>query len=516
MRRRLFLGSLGAAALHAESSAARRWWSHVAYLADDARQGRDTGSAGYLDAARYVAAEMERAGLRAGGANGYFQPVRLVSYTLRESESRAELVYPDRTEDLRLGEDAYLSLRGNLAPELEAPLVFAGYGFAVPEHDYDELRGVDVRGKVVVYVSGGPKDLPGPLLSHNQSAEVRWARLKAAGAVGVAVLGNPRNSDLPWERQKQARLQPAMKLAELESDGPAVHLVINPARAARFFPSGFPLDRLFTEAGAGRVLEKMALPGRLRVKQSVRTAPVDSINVIGMKRGTGAQAAECVVVSAHLDHVGVNAELAGDRIYNGAMDNASGIATMIEMAAQLKTKRLNRTVLFVAVTGEEKGLLGSRYFAHAPTVAREGIVADLNFDMFLPLFPLKKVIVYGKDESTLGETVRRVAEGMGVGVMADPEPQRNTFIRSDQYSFIQRGIPALAFKLGYDLGSNEERIFKAWLRERYHSVNDDLNQPVDREAAAKFTRLMTGVVTAVANDGERPRWKEGSFFGRFR
>lgn len=520
MNRRAFLPALSALAaspLLAESPAAKRWWSHVEFLADDRLQGRDTGSPGYIEAARYVAAEFERAGLKPGGAAAYFQPVKLLSHTLDEPASFAEYVFPDRAHRIKLGDDAYFSLRGNLVPDMDAPMIFAGYGFAVPEQHYDEFVGLDLKGKVVVYLSGGPKELPGPLLSHNQSADVRWRRLQEGGAVGVAVIGNPRNTDVPWDRARLSRLQPSMRLADVAADGPLVHLIVNPSRADQLFAgSGHTIGELFTLADSGKALPKFDLQPRLRAHQAVRTAAVDSMNVIGIKPGAHASLKnQYLAVSAHLDHIGINRALAGDQIFNGAMDNASGVATMIEMANRLRGKSLSRSVVFVAVTGEEKGLLGSRYFAMSPTVPREALVADLNFDMFLPLFPLKRLIVYGKDESTLGDTAGQVAKSMGIGVMADPEPQRNSFIRSDQYSFIQRGIPALAFKLGYEADSAEQKIFKGWLRERYHSVSDDLQQPVDKEAAARFNRLMTGIVTAVANDPERPRWKEASFFRRF-
>ena len=181
----------------------------------------------------------------------------------------------------------------------------------------------------------------------------------------------------------------------------------------------------------------------------------------------------------------------------------------------LEVKKLKRSVRFLAVTGEEKGLLGSQYFIQSPTVAREAIAADLNFDMFLPLFPFKRLTMYGLDESTLGDMVTKVAKKAGIEVMRDPEPQRNSFIRSDQYSFIRRGIPAAAFKLGYAPGSAEERIFKAWLKERYHGVSDDLQQPVDKEGAVAFNKLMAAIASAVANSAERPAWKETSFFKRF-
>jgi hypothetical protein len=503
--------------LYAESPAAKRWWSHVEFLADDKLQGRDTGSEGHREATRYVAAEFERAGLKAAGTSGYVQGVSLVSYTLDESQSWAELIFPDRTVRLRLGDQAFLSLRGNLVEHIDAPLVFTGYGFAVPEKNYDELAGLDLKGKVAVYMSGGPKNIPAPLLSHSQSGEVRWARLKEAGAVGVAVIGNPTNTDIPWERQRHSRLLPSMRLADVDRDGPGVALQVNPMQADLLLEgSEYSIVRLFELANSGRTLPKFSLIPRLRTRQVLRTSAVNSMNVIGVKQGAHpVQKNEYVVVSAHLDHIGVNHSLTGDQVFNGAMDNASGVATMIEIARALKGKTLSRSVLFAAVTGEEKGLLGSKYFALSPTVPREAIAADLNFDMFLPLFPLKRVIVYGKDESTLGETARRVAESMGIAVMADPDPLRNSFIRSDQYSFIQRGIPALAFKLGYEPNTPEERMFKGWLRERYHSVWDDLSQPVDKEAAARFNRLMTGIVSAVANEPERPHWKESSFFRRF-
>ena len=151
------------------------------------------------------------------------------------------------------------------------------------------------------------------------------------------------------------------------------------------------------------------------------------------------------------------------------MDNASGIATLLESAKAVAAARPKRSVVFVAVTAEEKGLLGSRYYALNPTVPRDGIVANINMDMFLPLFPLKTLMVLGLDESDLGDDVRAVAAAMNVGVQADPEPQRNRFIRSDQYSFIREGVPALAMKVGYEEGSPEAKIAADWTRERYHA-----------------------------------------------
>jgi Zn-dependent M28 family amino/carboxypeptidase len=223
-----------------------------------------------------------------------------------------------------------------------------------------------------------------------------------------------------------------------------------------------------------------------------------------------------VIVSAHLDHLGTGKPVNGDSIYNGAMDDASGVASLIEIAKALSREKAAtpRSILFLAVTGEEKGELGSIFFANHPTVQGR-IVADLNMDMFLPLFPLKWLEVQGLNESTLGDDIRAVAEAAGVKVQADKEPNRNRFIRSDQYSFIKKGVPALAFKFGYIPGRPEEKIFQNWYTERYHGVKDDVNQPVDLEAAAQFNAILKNLLVRVAAAPQPPEWKSDSFFRRF-
>jgi Zn-dependent M28 family amino/carboxypeptidase len=222
-------------------------------------------------------------------------------------------------------------------------------------------------------------------------------------------------------------------------------------------------------------------------------------------------------MSSHLDHVGIGRAVNGDTIYNGAMDDASGIAAMLQIARMLKASgaTTKRSILFVAVSGEERGLLGSRYFAAHPTVPFDKIVGDINLDMFLPLYPLKVIEVQGFAESSLGESVRVVARELGVEVQTDREPDQNRFIRSDQYSFIRCGVPALAFKFGYEFGTQDEKTRLAWVHDRYHQPSDDLKQPVDLEAAAKFNRVIMALLRRVADDTARPSWNADSFFKRF-
>jgi Zn-dependent M28 family amino/carboxypeptidase len=244
---------------------------------------------------------------------------------------------------------------------------------------------------------------------------------------------------------------------------------------------------------------------------------VKSENVVGVLPGSDPQLKkEYVVVSAHLDHLGIGEPVHGDRIYNGAMDDASGDASLIEVARAMKISaaKPRRSILFLSVTAEEKGELGSQYFASHPTVSGP-IVADLNMDMYLPLFPLKYLEVQGLDESTLGDDIRAVAALAGVQVQADKEPEHNRFIRSDQYSFIKKGVPALAFKFGWIPGTPEDKTFKAWYAERYHAPSDDLSQPVDLAAAAQFDSILEKLALRIADADHRPEWKATSFFRRF-
>lgn len=508
--------------MQVSAQSADRWWSHVMYLADDSLEGRNTGSVGHKKAAEYVAKQFEAAGLKpAGVGTGYIQPVKFHVQKLLEDQSSLELVRDGKSEPLQLGEDANIGIRGKPAPSVSAPLYFVGYGLTVPDLKFDDLHDPALRGKIAVYISGGPKSIPGPLLAHFSGAGERGKFLKEAGAVGTVTIANPRITDVPWARATLARLQPSMSLADAsldESGGMQIGVNFNAAHADKLLAgSGHTIAELLAIADKGEPLPHFAIPGTLRAKAKMEASEVESQNVAGVLPGTDPKLKnEYVVISAHLDHLGVGAPINGDSIYNGAMDNASGIASLIDMAQTFHDNKqsFKRSIAFVAVTGEEKGLLGSRYFAAHPTLSGT-IVADLNMDMFMPLFPFKILTVMGLDESDLGDIVRGVAKSSGIEVQADPEPQRNRFVRSDQYSFIRRGIPALAFKDGYEPNTPQAEIAKKWTAERYHAPSDDLQQPVDKQAAADFNRLLAKLAATVADRPERPHWKDASFFKRF-
>jgi Zn-dependent M28 family amino/carboxypeptidase len=511
-----------ATSLAAEDADGKRWWSSIETLASDRMQGRQTGSPEHRKAAEYVAAQFEQAGLKPAGVDGYLQPVKFDARRIVEAQSSLDLVRNGRAERLTLGEDAAISLRINPADAVDAPLVFAGYGLVVPEMNFNDFTGLDLKGKVVVTLTGGPTTIPGNLRAHYGYTTERGRFLEQAGAVGLVTIQNPKTSDVPWARSSLARLQESMSLADpslVDMKNIRITATINAAHADKWLAgSGHTIAELLALADAGKPLPRFPLTASLKATVKVDRRQVESQNVVASLAGSDPVLKnEFVVLSAHLDHVGVGEPIRGDAIYNGAMDDASGVASLLEIARGLREARtsLKRSVLFVVVTGEEKGLLGSRFFAAHPTVDASRMVADLNIDMFLPLYSMRLLTVYGLGESDLGADVRKVAASMKVDVQDDPAPQRNVFVRSDQYNFIRHGIPAVMIAFGSRKGSPEEAIEKAWLTNRYHAPSDDLSQPVNLTAAAAYNQFMTTLATMVANDAARPRWKSDSFFQRF-
>jgi Zn-dependent M28 family amino/carboxypeptidase len=498
------------------------WWNHIKVLADDKLEGRDTGSRGEREAQAYAVEQLKSAGAEPAGTNGYYQPVKFVSRQIVEKDCSLALIHDGKREPLTLGEDAIIGLRVMPAPEVEAPLVFAGYGLKVLEKNYDDFAGLDLRGKIIVIFSGSPSEIPGALASHYQTAAERWKVLRAAGAIGIISLINPHSMDIPWSRIALNRAHPSMDLDYPEfneTEGAKLTVTVNPASAEKFFAgSGHTFEEISALGKDRKPMPHFPLAVSLAAKTKVEVTRIESANIVAKIPGSDpALRNEYVVLSAHLDHIGIGEPINGDRIYNGAMDNGSGSALALDMAASFKKspEKLRRSILLVLVTGEEKGLLGSKYFAAHPTVAPKSIVADVNVDMFLPIVPLKLLTVLGLDDSDLGNRVREIAQSQGVKVQPDPEPLRNLFVRSDQYNFIRHGVPSLAMGVAPDPGTPEMKIFKDWLTQRYHAPSDDVNQPVNLEAAAKYEEIVRALLINIADGERRPEWKPDSFFRRY-
>ena len=510
-------------------SEGKAWWAHVQFLADDKLEGRNVGTPGYEKAVDYVESQFRAIGLRPAGTAGFRQPVKYDSRKLAADQTRIVLARDGKDEPLAVPQEASLNARGELNGSKDAQMVFIGYGVSLPDFGWDDLAGIDLRGKVAVYVNAFPPvKVSDNLKSHANRADERWFAVKRAGGIGIATLPPP-TPPPPTVTPQPATPgapppspPPVITLSDRDVEGLSGQIVaLNfTARGAEkvFAGTAHTFAEITQLARDGKPLPRFALPGTLKMQAALTRDTFEAANLAGLFEGSDPQLKnEYVVMTSHLDHVGVGRPVNGDNIYNGAMDDASGIAAMLQIAKMLKQSgaRTKRSIVFVAVSAEERGLLGSRYFAAHPTVPFEKIVADINLDMFLPLYPLKVIEVQGFAESSLGESVKIAAGELGVEVQTDREPAQNRFIRSDQYSFIRRGIPALAFKFGYAFGSDDEKTRLAWVRDRYHQPSDDLSQPVDLEAAAKFNRVIMALLRRVADDAKRPTWNADSFFKRF-
>ena len=498
------------------ADAASQWWADVSALANDGMEGRLTGSPGYDRAAQYVIGRLKAEGLQPAGINGYLQPVALEQQLVDQDASRASLSAADGVSTpLKLGEQMLIAAGGGPRPSrIDAPLVFIGYGLNLPKHGHDDFTGLDLKDKIVVVISGGPADLSGALKSHARFE--RNAALSKQGALGLVTLTTPKQVEIPWERQRTLVRGPGMYLADAklrDTDKPYFTASFDPAQSEMLFKnSGHSFSEIAALADASKPVPRFALAFRLKADVAATRSKLSSPNIAAKLEGSDPKLkSEYVAISAHLDHLGIGAAVKGDRIYNGAIDNASGVATVLDIAHRLKNGPApRRSLLFLFFTAEEKGLLGSSYYARRPTVAN--IVANLNFDMALPLWPLKTVYAPGQDESSLGEDARAVAASQGLVMIPDPLPDRNVFIRSDQYNFVREGIPALVFKFGFAKGTPQFDTERDWRSNRYHAPSDDLAQPLLKEEAAKLDDFVAALARRVADADSRPAWLEHSIF----
>jgi hypothetical protein len=500
-----------------------RWWKHVEYLASDDLKGRYTGSEGYKKAADYTVTQFQAVGLEPAGTSGFLQPIEFETRRVLTEKSSFELIAGGKTTSLKVPDEVALNAAGESGKIVEAPMVFIGYGLTVPEDHYDDFAGLKTKGAIGVRLAGGaPKSVAPLLAAYYESGEIRKKRGAEVGLIGGMRLINPKVIDLPWPRLintiMTTALRPVPSTIDDQGWNRRLDAAISPNVADKVLAgAGHTLDELVRLNQEGKPLPHVVLPSKVRAKVVYESGTIESPNVVAKIPGSDPVLKDqYILLSAHLDHIGIGLPVNGDAIYNGAMDNASGVATLIEAARIIESgPPPKRSILFLACTGEEEGELGSEVYAAEPTVPLHNIIADINLDMYLPVFPLKIVRAYGLKESDLANDVEAAAKENGIRVQDDPHPEENIFIRSDQYSFIKKGIPSIFLSFGYDPGTPEEKIWDAWFKNRYHAPSDDTRQPVDKQAAAKFNELMATVALRIANAAERPHWNANSFFRRF-
>ena len=500
---------------------------HVEFLAADLLEGRAAATRGYDIAAAYVAAQFRQAGLApAGDSETFLQAVPLLEATAVLPGSSAKLVRDDETYSFEYGTH-YLPSADFLSASstLTAPLVFAGYGVDAPELGYTDFENVDLKGRIVVILSGAPAKFPNSQRAYYSWSERKWASLVERGAVGaITVASSVDEKRTPWERMVAMSWTPQMRW--LDADGKPQRAF--PELKLRFRFNHEAAARLFVDASAG-FTEIMAaadagepqgfgLPGMLTLSATTGLRRTESANVLGLLPGSDPNLKnEIIVVTAHLDHLGRGSAVNGDSIYNGAQDNAVGIAVLLEMARALHVSntRPKRSILFATVTAEEKGLLGSDYFAQHPRADGRRIVANLNIDMPMTFVPVRDFVAIGAEHSNLGALARGATAAQGYRLSPDPAPEEVSFIRSDQFSFIRQGIPALVLKSGSqarDPAVDVTMLQRQFRESNYHQPSDDLSLPLDYATAADLARVNLRIVLDAANAAAPPRWNAGDFF----
>jgi len=509
------------------NSSAERIQADVSWLASDERNGREAGTAGYLAAADFVAERFKALGVKPGNGDSYFQNVDLRITKRNDDAAFMSLTSPDgsvRELTHKVDYIAGRSVQGeNFA--LRAPLVFAGFGISGPDHD--DYADIDVSGKIVVVFNGAPRALNSETRAHFGQGSTKAATAAAKGAVGmITISANTANPEEAWARS--TRFPDNGRWSWVGPDGVANSaggaamaptFAMGPTGAAALFEgaskSFADVRKLASEQKADNPVKSFALPQSATLRGGGIVEDLDSPNVVGIIEGNDpVLRKEVVVLSAHLDHVGNHEPRNGgsDYIHNGALDNAMGVSTMLEVARRFQSgEPPRRTIVIVAVTAEEKGLIGSDYYANFPTVDVDKIVGNVNLDMPLVLYPFTDVIAFGAQRSTLGETVRAAAAKTDVEIIDDPWPNLRLFTRSDHYNFVRKGVPSVFLFLG--TGNGGEEIFNNFMATNYHRPTDDVSLDIHWNDAARFANLNYLIAREIADADEAPKWKEGDFFG---
>ncbi len=531
MTRTTWLGALLAALLltgapvapAAPDFSAERIKAHVTFLADDLLEGREAGTRGHEIAARYIASQFALLGVKPGvRGGGYLETVNLLESALTGPKPTLTLRTARGVHALSHGGAALI--RGPLvggAVKLGAPLVFVGFGMKDATLGFDDYEGLDVRGKIAVALRGSPKDMDSEVGAHLQSEQGRVAAEHGAEAI-ILVPTRASAGAFPWEKVVELEGEPRTTWVRRDgtpfdpSHGLKAGALIESKAAAAFFEgTANTLESILDEADKpGGRPRGFDLKSTAEIAVETKVRRFSSPEVIGLIEGSdSALKDEYVVLMGHADHIGIKEGATGDRINNGALDNAAGVATLIEVARAFTTgaERPRRSILVVAHTAEEKGLLGAEYFAHDPPVPIERITAAVDLDMPMLLYDFTDVVAYGAGHSTLQGVFEKAGAAMGVKLSPDPMPEQAIFVRSDHYALVKAGVPAVMLATG--MANSGEAAWARFLGTHYHQPSDDLTQPIVWAAGARFAELNYRVMKALADADGAARWYAGDYFG---
>jgi Zn-dependent M28 family amino/carboxypeptidase len=508
---------------------ASRIKSHIRFLSDDLLEGRDTGARGHEIASLYIAAEFEKYGLTPAGDDGtYMQRVNFVQAYIDQSSIKLSLTGPQGDMTLSYPKQ-FLTFPNPLeeTTQMAGKLVFVGYGIVAPELQHNDYQDMDVKGKVVVALSGKPKSFPSEEGAHFGSSREKRRHASENGAVGFTTISTPTGEKVrPYQNLLNYLHTPAVRWLDKDGNPSGVYPQVKgtayfskEAAELVFADAEQNLEQIYAMLEKDESPKGFDLPIEIQLESKSTHKAISSPNVVAILEGSDPSLKnEYVVYSAHSDHIGFAKTVKKDKINNGAMDNASGTSVLMETARLFS--QLNelpkRSILFVAVTGEEKGLLGSDYYAQNPTVPAGSMVANVNLDMPILTYEFADVIAFGADHSDMKSSVAKAAEKIGLELSPDPMPDQALFTRSDHYSFVKQGIPAVFLVPGFKSADPEvdgSKQFSNFLKTNYHKPGDDFSQDFNWKAATKFAEVNYHIGMTLANQAQRSSWNKGDFFG---
>lgn len=501
---------------------------HIAVLADDSLKGRLPGTPEYDKAMAYVVEKYKDLGLKPKGnqeGTSFYQELSIRTTVVNENESHLIM---NGSDTLIAGQDYFfLGNADQEIAEFKGEMVFAGYGIEAPEYGFDDFSDIDVKNKVAIVILGAPDIFPASERAYFGNLGTKISTLDKKEAAGIFFMLSP-EVKAGIERIHARFSKNGFSTVMMPSGKASGMMAFGKNLRVGGFMNWASIEGLFDDADEAWVNYRDRKGGPMQFSKTIELSgkvtsafkEIKSANVVGVLEG-GSLKNEYVIHTAHLDHVGIGQPVEGDSIYNGAHDNASGVSAMLEIArlySQLPQKP-KRSVLFAAVTGEEMGLLGSRYLAVNPTVAKGSIIANVNTDMPTLIAPIMSVEPLGAEQSSIMGVVERSTGQLGLTIDADHAPEQVRFVRSDNYNFILEGIPALRMKYGLkteDSPTGLDSLITAFTSAVYHKPSDELNDSFDFEAARTYVRLQFMNSYMINNAAAGPSWNEDSFFKRFK
>src|SRR5262245_38111710 len=506
--------------------------AHVKYLADDLLEGRGPGSRGGMLAAKYIAAQFEALGLEPAGADrSFFQPVQMIG-TRTDPSTKLAVKSEGGGAEFRFGDDfvAGTDLEQTEIP-INSEIIFAGYGVSAPQNNWDDYKGLDVRGKVLMIMVNDPPATPsepnlfgGKALTYYGRWTYKYEEAARRGAAGVILIHTDASAGYGWSVVRNSWGGARFGLAP-EANAPSLKLKswVTEETARKIAQlGGKNLDQL-RQSAASRAFKPAPLDVRLDMTLRAQSQRMTSPNVVAIYRGNDPTLKnEYVVYSAHWDHLGVRPDQPGDNIYNGARDNATGVAGMLAIANAFNALgfKPRRSILFIATTAEEQGLLGAEYYASHPLVPIQQTIANINLDSMNALGVTTDITPLGAERSTLGRFIEEVARENNVTVSPDPRPEQGSFYRSDHFPFAKAGVPAVDFNSGVKfVGHSDkwgEEQFQDYNQHRYHQPSDEYSPNWNFGGMVQQARLAFWIGLRVANATETPQWNRGDEFERAR